>query len=366
MKELCVMQKQQKAFTLIELLVVISIISLLMAILLPALARAREAGKRAFCLHNLGQLMVTWNTYAEENNDKIAGMYTTRCVCIGSCGSGVYPSVDCSQNPPVPTTALNDNPPIMHHSFPSWVEQPHQWDTTTEPSAGSKSNPHRYDNMPDGQNCIWDFDNHYINKERDDQHAIACGTFYKYIKDYKVYRCPNSDKEVTVSYAGSDGLNGIHNSGGICNEVIGDSSNWKFPSIFIRSQIKRPTERIVFICMGERVGCSWNLINTPGTNGTMMKGCWTACPPVRHSNGTTFGFADGHTEYHKWSGRALEVRKKGCCGQWNVCPVSPCTSFGCDNDLFYMAKSICGSIGGTNNQDATVKAIKDSGCKIEW
>ena len=53
-----------KAFTLIELLVVIAIIAVLMAILMPALYRAREQGKRALCLNNLTQLSLAWIMYA--------------------------------------------------------------------------------------------------------------------------------------------------------------------------------------------------------------------------------------------------------------------------------------------------------------
>jgi len=58
-------------FTLIELLVVIAIIAILMAILIPALNRAREQGKRAACLSNLKNLTLAWMMYADENDDKI-------------------------------------------------------------------------------------------------------------------------------------------------------------------------------------------------------------------------------------------------------------------------------------------------------
>ena len=47
---------RRNAFTLIELLVVIAVIAVLMAILMPALSRAREQGKRAACLNNVKQM----------------------------------------------------------------------------------------------------------------------------------------------------------------------------------------------------------------------------------------------------------------------------------------------------------------------
>jgi prepilin-type N-terminal cleavage/methylation domain-containing protein/prepilin-type processing-associated H-X9-DG protein len=65
------MRRIAKAFTLIELLVVIAIIALLMAILMPALSRAREQGKRVVCLNNLKQLTMSWILYADDNDDKI-------------------------------------------------------------------------------------------------------------------------------------------------------------------------------------------------------------------------------------------------------------------------------------------------------
>ncbi len=54
------------AFTLIELLVVIGIIALLISVLLPALGRAREMGKRAVCKSNLRQIGISFYHYSED------------------------------------------------------------------------------------------------------------------------------------------------------------------------------------------------------------------------------------------------------------------------------------------------------------
>ncbi len=80
----------RKAFTLVELLVVIAIISLLAALLLPALEKAKESAKRIACMNNLRQCGLALTLYAQDFE-----RYPLPCYEAGTFGS--YPAQPSTQ-----------------------------------------------------------------------------------------------------------------------------------------------------------------------------------------------------------------------------------------------------------------------------
>ena len=238
-----------KGFTLIELLVVIAIISLLMAIILPALNAVKKKAATTVCLSNTKNLAMGWYMYMGDNDGRI----------MSSEDNGVEPSGNYVGWCGVPRD-LNDN--LLNN-------------TQTNPPV----------------------------TDADEIRGIERGQLYPYVKDPKIYHCPadNIRKSmydrtgVFVSYGVPMCLYGVLSpSGALYNRQIRTFSD-----------IRSPSTRYVFVESAETR--NWNsshhfAFGSPEYTGTNRWGWWGPMA-VNHGDSSILGFCDGHSEIRKWRDR---------------------------------------------------------------
>jgi len=94
----CDRELRGRGFTLIELLVVIAIIAILAAILLPALAKAKQSAQGVMCMNNNKQLVLGWHMYAGDNRDLLA-INSDQGTSFNGIGSWVSTKIDWTPNP---------------------------------------------------------------------------------------------------------------------------------------------------------------------------------------------------------------------------------------------------------------------------
>ncbi|MGD0596367.1 MAG: prepilin-type N-terminal cleavage/methylation domain-containing protein [Sedimentisphaerales bacterium] len=253
----------EDGFTLVELLVVIAIIALLMAILLPALGRARELGKRAVCMSQIKQLGTAWYMYCDDNKERVP---------VGDVWySWTYPNT-----PPVGIWYTQKQL--------AWHEWPHPFPHAMPPTQNTNAMP-RTDPVY-GMDCAG-------CKQADWRHAISEGTLWRWVNDYKVYKCPVGVKGQEVTYALSHAMATYPGSAG--------SSTTSAPRLItLRSDIRRTAERFVFLDAGQAKQGAFFLDYGPDVASGAPPGSFGDHRPTRHGQGTTFVFADQHVEYHKW------------------------------------------------------------------
>jgi prepilin-type N-terminal cleavage/methylation domain-containing protein/prepilin-type processing-associated H-X9-DG protein len=97
---------KNRGFTLVELLVVISIIAVLLAVLMPAMGKARRLAQRAVCMSRLQQLTLSGMAYSQSNNGKFPHQYADR------------KNSHFLISEPITTTDLNKQDNWVRHIFP--------------------------------------------------------------------------------------------------------------------------------------------------------------------------------------------------------------------------------------------------------
>ena len=237
-----------KGFTLIELLVVIAIIAILAGLLLPALSRAKGKALGANCLNNQKQLGLGFTMFADDNKE------SSPVISPNNIKGDIIPSAG--------------------------MDRGGFWRGAMRPKDGYSK----------GSSAIQ-------KKEEGAKAGLMASPLWPYCPSAGVYHCPGDQRAkqgrnlnlwAWVSYSKANPMNG----GGWQGSTATAGSQPYFTSV---NEIPDPAMSMVFVeeqdPRNENLG-TW-VINVPYG--------WVDPFAVAHGTDSSFSFADGHAENHKWT-----------------------------------------------------------------
>jgi prepilin-type N-terminal cleavage/methylation domain-containing protein/prepilin-type processing-associated H-X9-DG protein len=162
---------------------------------------------------------------------------------------------------------------------------------------------------------------------------IPKGALWPYVKQENLYRCLTARRGEIVTYTIMFSMNAILHGGEFTGSSI--DKEWRGKYVKTKTEIRNPATRLVFLDGG------WLTPDAFAVHYNQEQ--WWDDPPVRHGDGSTQSFGDGHVEHHKWRGVDTIKRARdedvGHTSDW-----VPQTEQGFQ-DLYWMQKGTWGKLG---------------------